>query len=105
VQLHIRESITPVPGLNAKRDCLLLVKTLSPSRTDLPDGLFFASPVHPSREKFPASVLTQIIGLSPAIPSHQRGVSRSSRTLVRDTMDASAPLTNGADADGEAVWS
>ena len=46
------------------------------------------------REKHFASVLTQITGLSPAIPSHQRGVSRSSRTLVRDAMDAARHETN-----------
>jgi hypothetical protein len=38
------------------------------------------------------------------IPSHMRGV-RTSRTLVRDAVDAAALLTNGAKADGEVVWS
>jgi len=35
----------------------------------------------------------------------KRGVSRSSRTLGRDAVDAAALLTNGAKADGEVVWS
>ena len=35
----------------------------------------------------------------------QRGVSRSSRTLRRDAVDAAALLTNSANADGEVVWS
>src|SRR5205823_10305963 len=42
--------------------------------------------------------------ISRAVSSHQRGGSRSSRT--RDGMRWTwlAPLTNGADADGEVVW-
>jgi hypothetical protein len=39
------------------------------------------------------------------IPPRQEGVSRSSRNVERDVMDADVPLTNGTDADGEAVWS
>jgi hypothetical protein len=38
-------------------------------------------------------------------PVPLRGVSRSSRTLVRDAVDADVPKTNGAEADGEVVWS
>ena len=41
----------------------------------------------------------------PPVPPHMRGVSRSSRTLVRDAVDAAALLTKGAKADGEVVWS
>jgi hypothetical protein len=37
--------------------------------------------------------------------AHKRGVSRSSRTLVREAMDADALVTNSARADGEVVWS
>ena len=37
--------------------------------------------------------------------SNQRGGSRSSRNAGRDAVDADAPITNGADADGEVVWS
>jgi hypothetical protein len=35
----------------------------------------------------------------------KRGVSRSSRNVGRDAMDAEVPLTSGAEADGEIVWS
>src|SRR5271170_3911116 len=74
--------------------------------TDLPDKLFCHPPVRPFRAKYFASRLTQITGLSPAIPSHERGVSRSSRTL-----GAGCDGRNGARgrtaliADGEVVWS
>jgi hypothetical protein len=36
---------------------------------------------------------TQIKFIAPAIPAHMRGVSRSSRTLARDAVDARARLT------------
>jgi hypothetical protein len=39
------------------------------------------------------------------IPPRQEGVSRSSRNVERDVMDADVPLTNGTKADGEVVWS
>ena len=41
----------------------------------------------------------------PAVPPQMRGVSRSSRTLVRDAMDAMCHETSDAVADGEIVWS
>jgi hypothetical protein len=37
--------------------------------------------------------------------SFQRGGSRSSRYVERDAVDVEAPLTNGAEADGQVVWS
>jgi hypothetical protein len=42
---------------------------------------------------------------NPLIPSHMRGASRSSRTLVRDAVDVAVSLTNDTQADGEVVWS
>src|ERR1700733_4201979 len=42
---------------------------------------------------------------NPSSRSDQRGVSRSSRTLVRDAVDADGALTNAPAADGEVVWS
>src|SRR5215212_2932708 len=42
---------------------------------------------------------------SPAVSFHQRGVSRSSRTRGGMRWTLIAPLTNGAEADGEVVWS
>ena len=35
----------------------------------------------------------------------ERGVSRSSRTWMRDAVDVTVSLTYGAEADGEVVWS
>jgi hypothetical protein len=41
-----------------------------------------------------------------AIPSHTKGAFRDRHERwVRDAVDADAPLTNGAEADGEVVWS
>ncbi len=34
----------------------------------------------------------------------KRGASRSSRTLVRDAVDADALVTNSVEADGQVVW-
>src|SRR5205814_1212333 len=41
----------------------------------------------------------------PVVRLTKRGVSRSSRTLRRDAMDAAAHETNAPAADGKAVWS
>jgi hypothetical protein len=38
-------------------------------------------------------------------PAPSEGRWPSSRTLERDAVDADAPITNGTEADGEAVWS
>jgi hypothetical protein len=62
-------------------------------------------PVQPLRKKYFPSPQTQITGLSTAVPLLQRGVSRSSRTWGGTRWTRVALLTNGADADGEAVWS
>jgi hypothetical protein len=43
--------------------------------------------------------------ISLAVSSHQRGGSRSSRTRGGMQWTQAAPLTNGAEADGEVVWS
>jgi hypothetical protein len=40
-----------------------------------------------------------------AVPCLTEGVSRSSRDVVRDAMDAQALKTRAAGADGEIVWS
>jgi hypothetical protein len=62
--------------------------------------------VQSSAQKYFAFLPRQITGVLIAIPClTKRGVSRSSRTLVRDAVDADALLTNSADADGEVVWS
>ena len=56
--------------------------------TDLPDGLIFRNHVNPSRIKYFAFPEMRVYGAP--VPSHKRGVSRSSRTLMRDAMDAAA---------------
>ena len=44
-------------------------------------------------------------GIFIAIPSRPEGRSRSSRPWDGDAVDADAPVTNGAEAYGEDVWS
>src|SRR5258705_4947485 len=48
---------------------------------DLPDGQFVDSAVQPSLQKYSASPFGRNRFIDSAIPSHKRGVSRSSRTL------------------------
>jgi len=72
---------------------------------NLLDRINLICPVQSFSKKYFASLFPQITSISPVILSHMRGVSRSSRTLVRDAVDAAALLTNGAKADGEVVWS
>ena len=38
-------------------------------------------------------------------PASTRGAYASSRNVGRDAMDVEVPLTSGAEADGEIVWS
>ena len=79
--------------------------TRASSSTDLPDGQIsknLSSPLDKNillffEAKSPAYLSTSL--------AHKRGVSRSSRTLGWDAVDATALLTNGANADGEVVWS
>ena len=81
----------PLTDLRAKRKFLRRIKLIWPVQSH-------------SQKYFP-SRLTQITSISLAVPSHMRGVSRSSRTWKRDAVDAAARLTKRADADGEVVWS
>jgi hypothetical protein len=46
----------------------------------------------------------QISGISRAVPARTRGVSRSSRTLGRDAVDAWRDGRSALGADGEVVW-
>jgi len=55
-----------------------------------PDGLFDAWRVQPPFEKYFRFHLTQITGLSPAIPSHRGAFRDRHGRWVRDTMDAVA---------------
>jgi hypothetical protein len=77
----------------------------------LPDGQITGLPVQPFAQKYSDVLFTQITSTSTSSRPHKRDVSRSSRTLRRDAMDAAATQrkhfarTNGADANGEVVWS
>src|SRR3954452_2140000 len=62
-------------------------------------------PVQSGLKKYFAYRFTRNTIISTAVPPLWRGVSRSSRTLVRDAVDAAARLTKRAEADGEVVWS
>jgi hypothetical protein len=75
------------------------------SQGDLPDGLSDDSPVQPLPQKYPASRLTQINSISPAVPFLRRGGSRSSRTRDGMRWTWMAPKTRALLADGEVVWS
>ena len=62
------------------------------------------SPVESCLQKFFVSRLTQITPISP--PSRPtEGRIAIVTDAGWDAVDAKAPLTNGADADGEVVWS
>jgi hypothetical protein len=89
----------------------------------LPAGQIGNSAVQYHSQKYFTFRLPQIKSISRAIPAHLRGVSRSSRTLGsgcggRGSVGAQSSFagrvtpvsddgaqTNGADADGEVVWS
>jgi hypothetical protein len=67
--------------------------------------LIFRNRVKPKNKKYFAFPERQIRGMTHAILSHQEGRSRSSRNAGQGAVDADAPVTNGADAYGEDVWS
>jgi hypothetical protein len=87
----------------------VLAKFLKPARSaDLPVGLLRASRAHrvqPLSKKYFCSRLTQITFKSTAIPSRSEGRFAIVTDAGRDAVDVAAPLTNGAQADGEVVWS
>jgi hypothetical protein len=56
-------------------------------------GQIAVSHVQPPSQKYSGVLFTQITSTSFPIPPSQGGVSRSSRTLVRDAMDAGGALT------------
>jgi hypothetical protein len=58
----------------------------------------------PSKKYFD-SLPTQINCICSAVSSHWRGGSRSSRTRGGMRWTPMVPITNGAEADGKAVWS
>jgi hypothetical protein len=62
-------------------------------------------PVQPLSQKYFHSLLTQLTCISSAIPSHTEGRLAIVTDAGRDAVDADVPITNGAKADGEVVWS
>jgi hypothetical protein len=72
---------------------------------DLPDGQISDFRVQPSREKYSAFRFGRNSNRAKASRPTQRGVTRTSRTLGRDAMDAAVRETGDANADGEVVWS
>jgi hypothetical protein len=71
----------------------------------LAEGQISHLPVQPRLQKYFGFLLTQITGLSsPSRPIRGAFRDRHGRGR-RDAVDAEVPLTNGAEADGEVVWS
>jgi hypothetical protein len=77
----------------------------SRAQADLLSRINLILAVQSCRQKYFIFRLTQITGVFAAVPPHLRGVSRSSRTWMRDAVDADGALTNAPEADGEVVWS
>jgi hypothetical protein len=71
----------------------------------LPDGQITGFLVQPLSQKYFCFRLTQITSHIFAVSSHLRGGSRSSRTRGGMRWTLEVPTTNGAEADGEDVWS
>jgi hypothetical protein len=72
---------------------------------DLPDGRSRQFGVQPLLKKYSAFPKTQITCISTAVPSQSEGRFAIVTDAGRDAVDVEAPLTNGAEADGEDVWS
>jgi hypothetical protein len=73
---------------------------------DLPDGQSGDLAVKSRFVKLFVSLFDQIISLFRVIPHPLGGTYRDRHgRWVREAVDADVPLTNGADADGEVVWS
>jgi len=101
----------PDGQISAQFFALLLRKLPSMSANHLREKLNFANPfnliwpVQSCAQKHFAFHQAQIGGLSRHPGLATRGVSRSSRHVRRDAVDASARETSAAGADGEVVWS
>ena len=65
------------------------------SAPDLPDGRALEKPVQWADQKYFAFPFGRNIFMDSAVPPKQRGVSRSSRTLGRDAVDAAASCARG----------
>jgi hypothetical protein len=72
---------------------------------NLPDGQISKKAVQSLLQKYFAFPVGQIISTSSPRPAPLEGRLAIVTDAGRDAVDADAPITNGADADGEAVWS
>ena len=67
--------------------------------------LIFRNHVKPRNKKYFAFTEIKIRGICLAIPSYSEGRRPWSRTLDGVAVDVTVPLTKGAEAYGEDVWS
>ena len=74
-------------------------------KSDLSNPINLICPVQSCWQKYSASRLTQIKSISFAVPFHSEGRLAIVTDAGRDAVDATALVTNGANADGEVVWS
>jgi hypothetical protein len=72
--------------------------------TDLPDGQITEFPVQPFAQKYSASPFARNSFIDSRVPPTE-GRHAIVTVAARDAVDADALLTNGAEADGEVVWS
>ena len=82
-----------------------ILKLVEHAQIDLLRQFKLCLPVQSCLQKYFRSLLTQITCYIPAVPSHTEGRFAIVTNVGRDAMDAEAPMTNGACADGEVVWS
>jgi hypothetical protein len=61
--------------------------------------------VQPRLQKYSGSRFTQITFINFSVPAHRGAFRDRHGRWAGDAVDATALLTNGADADGEVVWS
>ena len=70
----------------------------------MPGGQIAEFPVQPALQKYSGFQKTQITFRTAGVPL-PRGALAIVTDVERDAVDADAPITNGAEADGEVVWS
>jgi hypothetical protein len=70
-----------------------------------PDGQITGFPVQPFAQKYSASRFARNSFMDSSVPAHRGAFRDRHKRWAGDAVDADAPLTNGADADGEVVWS
>ena len=73
--------------------------------SDLPDGLICENLSSPSCKNILIFRRPKSVVYLAAVPFHSEGRLAIVTDAGRDAVDAAARLTNGAEADGEVVWS